>query len=90
MKKIFKYELPIADYLDIAMPYGARVLSVGVQGQDILVWALVDPKAPIVVHMFAIRETGHPVLPEVEQGDFLGTIFSGPFVWHIFDLGELQ
>ena len=98
MRNIFKYPLALADLVHVDMPKGARSLSVAMQGQDIMVWALVDPKAPLTRHCFAIRGTGHPVSPEVEQGDFIGTVFltyftckyGAPFVWHIFDLGDID
>ena len=94
MKSIFKYPLSLDDNPVVSMPKGARTLSVKMQDDNIMVWALVDVDAPYVDHLFAIRGTGHPVMPEVEQGDFIGTVFDvvhgHPLVWHIFDLGDID
>ena len=92
MRTIHKFLIPyrLTEIIPaITMPRAARPLSVGMQGQDLYVWALVDPEAPIAEHMFAVRGTGHPITPEVEQGDFVGTVFDGPDVWHVFSLGDI-
>lgn len=94
MRTIHKYTMPWADNFWINMPAGAHPRTVGVQDGKLTVWALVDTDAETAKHLFAIRGTGHEVSPEVEQGDFIGTIFEGkgenraPGVWHVFSLGD--
>ncbi len=44
---------------------------------------------PTTTHRFSIRGTGHPVDSVDEHGKFLGTVFTDPFVWHVFDRGEV-
>lgn len=93
--RIFKYPLmppPATDspYSDVEMPEGARVLSVGVQGDDaMVVWALVDPEAKKVVRRFAVYPTG---LSEVSEHpvNFVGTVMfeRGRLVFHVFNAGE--
>ena len=93
MKTVWKFELPVTGLLTVAMPRGAHVLSAGVQGDTIVVWALIDPDAFIVEHLFAVKGTGFDITPEIEQGDFIGTVFRSqhgvPLVWHIFSLGDI-
>lgn len=93
--RIFKYLLmppraAQAPYTEVTMPEGARILSVGVQdGNAMMVWALVDPAAKMVVRRFAIYPTG---LAEVSEhhGNFVGTVMlsEGRLVFHVFNAGE--
>ncbi len=88
MRTIWKFGLNRGDAVRIQMPQNARVLAAGVQGNDFVVWAVVDPSAPTVARRFAIRGTGHPVEPRTAEAAFINTVFMGPLVFHIFDLGE--
>lgn len=85
MTTIFKYELPVMDYVEIKMPKYARILSVQVQREQICVWAEVNPDRPQVPHAFWIRGTGH-LMGEIAQGTFLGTVQlqGGALVFHVF------
>ena len=42
MKRIFKYELIVADHSKLCLPIGARILSVQVQRGTVCLWAIVD------------------------------------------------
>lgn len=91
MKTIWKYEARGGgDRFSLEMPKGARALSAGIQGQDIVIWAAVDPDEPAVRHDFAVHGTGHNVPDENAAASFLTTIFMGPLVFHVFDLGEVS
>lgn len=83
MRTIWKYVVPIEDEIAVAMPNGARVLSVGTEGyaEHLAVWAEVDSAAPLVDVPLAIRGTGHPLR---EVGPYIGTVQAPPFVWHIY------
>jgi hypothetical protein len=66
------------------MPKGAEILTVGFQNyREITIWALVDPDAEMIERFFMVRGTGHPVELRTDQ-KFLGTVFDGPFVWHVW------
>jgi len=83
--KIWKYELRVDDRLTVIMPRGARILSVGVQGKTICLWAMVNPEtAEQELRIIAIYGTGNP-LPE-DPGTFIGTVQTPPFVWHVFEV----
>lgn len=82
---IWKYEIPIADLVEICMPEGAVVLHAGVQHDIPVMWARVDPAARMVVRKFRVAGTGHALEPEV--GEHLGTFLlnGGQLVVHVFE-----
>lgn len=85
--EVWKFEIPI-DGFKVEIPQGAVPLSVGIQGNAIMVWATVDPSAPKVTRAFPIYGTGHKIPPEDRDLPFIGTVFIGPYVFHVFDRGE--
>lgn len=89
MKEIWKYTLPRSGLSDLRMPADAKVLSVGMQNDVITIWVLVDPFNERIDRHIVVKGTGHPIDETVENSNFIGTIFDGPFVWHVFDLGEV-
>ena len=82
---IWKFPLPIGDEVRVAMPHGARVLTIAAIGEAPFVWALVDAGALTVERRFAVRGTGHPL---GDVGDYLGTFMlaSGALVFHVFEV----
>lgn len=85
--KIWKFEIPLQDK-KAQMPAGAQILSVGVQGDEIMVWAVCNPNHPFVTRYFPIFGTGFEMNLQDRGRPFLGTVFQGPYVWHVFDGGE--
>lgn len=83
MKTIWKYKLKPLCTLD--MPVGAEVLSAREQGNDICIWALVDPEALLETRSFGVFGTGHSV-PDVPL-KFLGTahLENSALVFHAFE-----
>ena len=87
MKSIWKFRGDREhDVIELSMPKDAKVLSVGLQHDRLTFWAEVFTGTEIEyeIRKFFVVGTGHP-LP-VNYG-FVGTVFQGPFVWHIFDGG---
>ena len=81
--KIWKFEFPVNDVAWVRMPEGAKVLCVGTQQPNhICLWALVDPDTVVTERKFLVRGTGHELVAAGEN--YLGTVFDGPFVWHVF------
>lgn len=82
-KVIYKYE--IVDGGTTQMPSGAEILSVGVQRDAIVAWAIVNTSAQLVVRKLIVVGTGQ----SPPEGTFIGTV--GPvmgWMWfHIFDCG---
>ena len=83
---IWKYPVPAND-CDIMIPSGGKILSVGLQGKVLVVWALVNPEAPKIPRHIQCINTGdscevHP------NAHFLGTVTTeGGIVWHVFSSG---
>ena len=86
-KQICKFEIPTSNFL-VRLPRGAHVLSAGAQGQSVMIWAEIDPGAEMVVRRFPVYGTGHKIDNTDASLHFIGTVFMGPFVWHVFDAGE--
>ncbi len=82
-KRIYKYPLTdLSSY--ISMPTGARILSVQLQGNDLMAWALIDKDVPTSEkRCFAIYGTGWAL--DNDPGDYLATIQGNGFVWHLFE-----
>jgi hypothetical protein len=78
--KVYKFPLD-ADNM-AGVPIGAEFISVAMQNGCIAVWAIVDPLAETELHQFQVYGTGHELRSKRE--DFIGTVFDGPFVWHVF------
>ncbi len=83
MKTIWKFPIEIIDHPSVQMPFGSMVLHAGAQNGNLFLWALVDPDEPMAERCFAIYGTGRNG-PESTTG-YVGTIFDGSFVWHIFE-----
>jgi hypothetical protein len=63
---------------------GAIILHVGAQGDEVCVWALVNPSFPMTEVNIAAYGTGHPV--PADPGRFLGTAqMDDGLVFHLFD-----
>lgn len=82
MRRIWKF-----DSRGVAMPKGAKLLTVQMQGDAIMLWAELDEAAPIVVRNLIRYGTGWDVAKD--PGTYVGTVQgSGGFVWHLYDQGE--
>ena len=103
MRTIYKYELRITDQQEITIFRDAKLLHVASQavekhGPDgygqwtqLCLWASVDPYARQVRRRIAIVGTGNPA-PEIgpAHAQYIGTAHCPPFVWHVFDGGEIE
>jgi hypothetical protein len=81
-KRIFKYEVPVADRFTVEMPTGAELLAVQMQHDRPVFWALVDDNHNREARTFYVVGTGNRVPAGAEI--YVGTWQSGPFVWHLF------
>lgn len=89
MKTIWKFPIPAEDEVTIAMPKGARLLTVQVQRRNPCLWALVDDSAETATRRLAVRGTGHDA-DGLEGAAYVGTfqLVSGSIIFHLFDRGE--
>lgn len=96
MKKIWKFELHL-DYNGtgvtwesrqvVPMPYGAIILSVGLQEGMPMLWALVDPEASMEERTVRIVATGSDLGDEFGGRHFIGTLIfgQGGIILHVFE-----
>lgn len=73
---------------ELHMPEGATILSVAYQGDELYLWASVDPSAKLCVREIEINGTGHPldVYSPGKSRIHLATVQHEDFVWHVFEL----
>lgn len=89
MKKVFKYDLPVAGGpQDVFMSRTAKILHVGHQGDpnSVCIWALVDAYEPAeMAKTFYVVGTGHDI-PDAARWTHLATVnyHPVPLVWHVF------
>lgn len=90
MKMVHKYRIvdsyPFSTRIHTELPKGAKVLTVVELEGVYHLWALVDTEAPLVSTTLYVVGTGWE-LPE-DVGDFICTLFSEPFVCHVFERAE--
>lgn len=84
---VWKFPLEKTDVQSVPMSAGAELLCVDMQHSTIMLWARLDPEATMMRRFIAIVGTGNPA-PTPEDGAYVGSVFDGPFVWHVFDGGE--
>ena len=84
MKQVWKFTIHPDDGVT-EMPIGAEPLSVAFQGEDLVMWALVDIDAPTCGRHFIVRGTGHNI--RLDNLVFIGTAFTGALVFHhVFEI----
>lgn len=85
--KVFKYIVEWGDVVHVDMPEDAQILTAQLQGssRELVIWALVNPGAPLQSRTFRIAGTGHPVTEAVA---YISTVqlFDGSVVFHVFEV----
>lgn len=81
--KIYKYKIDIFKS-PLSVPIGWHPVSAGMQGEDFVVWAIVDPTQQLVKKRVAIIGTGWDIDESMTDMAFLNTIQKDGFVWHVF------
>lgn len=81
---IYKYEVPLQDDFSLELPGGGeRFLSFQVQGEKLVLWALVDLEKETRWRDFKIKGTGQDC-DDLWQFEPLGTVQQGALAWHLF------
>lgn len=84
-RQVWKFPLTYLDRLE--MPKGATILSCQPQGEQVCLWALVDPAAEKEIRECATIGTGWTI-DDVARVAYVGTVQVGEFVWHVFEKGK--
>ena len=80
---IWKYPLAITDEQLLDMPEGAQLLTVQVQGDQLVLWAQVCPDHPTVNRRIVIFGSAHPM--DCAYGKYVATVQTGSLVLHVYD-----
>ncbi len=87
-RTIWKFPFEIRDRVTINMPRDAQILHVGLQDGTPTLWALVDPDSSATDRIFYVFGTGHQIAHVALE--HVGTLLMPPFVWHIFETGDIE
>lgn len=87
MRRIFKYELEVCDFQTVEMPLGAELIYIANQADKLMLWALVNPEREQADRQLYIYGTGYWIKHDWQI--YIGSAQIGPYVWHVFDGGEL-
>lgn len=81
---VYKYSL--SHGRSITLPVGAKPLSVIVQGNEIMMYALVDTSEQKKEEKDClVLGTGWEIYGDpMEKYNFLGTVVNEPYVWHVW------
>ena len=89
-KTIWKFAIPDSTVFTLAMPQDAKVLSVQIQCESPVLWALVDPQAPKAKRTFHVVGTGWDFDPT--DLSYVGTfqLQGGLLVFHLFEQVQVK
>lgn len=87
---VWKVPLLVTGRQTVALPAGARILTVQTQGvpylsEQLCLWAVVDTGATLTTRTIEVFGTGHPI--EEAEREYIGTaqMNDGGLVWHVFE-----
>ena len=81
MKTIYKYDI-VSGVTHLHLPVGSIFLSIQVQNETPRAWFIVDTdETNFETRVFIMCGTGHPL----DEGTYLGTFQTPPFVFHLFE-----
>jgi hypothetical protein len=84
MNTIYKYTISRSGVVE--MPVGAKILHVGCQGSEIMLWAEVDTGNANENRLFEVFGTGFQIPIDIGVSrKYLATVFVGSFVWHVYE-----
>jgi hypothetical protein len=84
MLTIWKYTLPFQNEVILQVPKQGNILTVQMQGDELVMWVVVDPKREPEERTILIRGTGHHIKDTVCP-HYIGTVQVSGLVWHVFD-----
>jgi hypothetical protein len=83
VKTVFKFEIdPVCEKM---IPLDAKILSVGSQGDQVVLWAEVETDNQMTTRKFRGFGTGHEIASDLNLS-FIGTVqFQNGMVFHIYE-----
>ena len=68
MNKIFKYELPIKEKIELELPKGAKIIRCEDVDGKFFIWAIVDPEQSILeIRYFECYKTGQEINTDLDH-----------------------
>lgn len=88
---IWKYPVPVESRFVIEMPAGSDILTVQVQREQAVMWAMVDRDTPLKRRVFSVVGTGHDIRGSL-PAKYIGTfqLGGGAFVGHLFEIPDTE
>jgi hypothetical protein len=86
MKKIFKYKIDFNPGMTVSllMPINAKILTTGIQKNELFIWALIDEKEKLEDRYFQVYATGEEI-NNIEKQKYVTSIIGDYLVWHLFE-----
>ncbi len=81
---IWKYVLEEKNLQTLEMPEKCYFVKADYQGDNLCVWVAVDTEAKLAPKQIQIVGTGGYF--SATSSIYIGTVFRGPLVWHIFEI----
>ena len=81
MNVIYKYPLSLPQVNALELPESFFVALVAIQEGQIRIWIEHDPEAEKIPYQFISYGTGHPIPKHMTH---VGSVISGPYVWHVY------
>lgn len=87
MKTIWKFELKVVDIQNIEMPKNAQILSVKMQNEIPVLYALVNTDNESEERLIEIFGTGHEVMHDTSVSQYIGTfkMRNDKLMFHVFE-----
>lgn len=91
MKIIYKFPLHLG-ITSIKLEENAEILTAAMQTDQLTLWVKLDPDTfakELPIRTFVVYGTGQVIEDTVEL-KFITTVFTAPFVWHVFEQLNLK
>ncbi len=87
VQRVYKYGLRIADVTSLMLPVGSQILCVKTQGDQVCIWAKVDPdETQFTMRSFLIVGTGHDIPKASIQYLDNVLLLKDNLVLHVFEI----
>lgn len=86
--RIWKYVLQAETTQAVMIPWQSQILCVAAQGEDVCLWALVNPSLQVEPRVIEVYGTGHEMksAPLHKSRRYIGTAhLSNGLVFHVFE-----
>ena len=86
MKVVYKYKIPIQDYISLSLPVNAKIIKFDSQNNDPYIWVLVTLEKELEERKFRLAGTGHDIRENNLKYIDTTIMHDGQLVWHLFEI----